>query len=69
MSYKVLVSMPQPMVTENLHITVYIIFAFYRILAPTTYIFFASAIPVISFGEQLERDTGTEYSNFSTFLS
>nr|XP_023900736.1 probable boron transporter 2 [Quercus suber] len=29
----------------------------YRILAPTTYIFFASAIPVISFGEQLERDT------------
>ncbi|XP_044501904.1 probable boron transporter 2 [Mangifera indica] len=27
------------------------------ILAPTTYIFFASAIPVISFGEQLERDT------------
>jgi hypothetical protein len=29
-----------------------------RILAPTTYIFFASAIPVISFGEQLERDTG-----------
>ncbi|KAE9598196.1 putative bicarbonate transporter [Lupinus albus] len=28
-----------------------------RILAPTTYIFFASAIPVISFGEQLERDT------------
>lgn len=30
----------------------------YRILAPTTYIFFASAIPVISFGEQLERNTG-----------
>ncbi|KAL6190786.1 hypothetical protein ACLB2K_037180 [Fragaria x ananassa] len=29
----------------------------YRILAPTTYIFFASAIPVISFGEQLERET------------
>ncbi|XP_031280431.1 boron transporter 1-like [Pistacia vera] len=29
----------------------------FRILAPTTYIFFASAIPVISFGEQLERDT------------
>ncbi|KAK1278711.1 putative boron transporter 2 [Acorus gramineus] len=27
------------------------------ILAPVTYIFFASAIPVISFGEQLERDT------------
>lgn len=31
---------------------------FCRILAPTTYIFFASAIPVISFGEQLERNTG-----------
>ncbi|KAK7412858.1 hypothetical protein VNO78_04546 [Psophocarpus tetragonolobus] len=29
----------------------------FRVLAPTTYIFFASAIPVISFGEQLERDT------------
>ncbi|XP_015062426.1 boron transporter 1-like isoform X1 [Solanum pennellii] len=29
----------------------------FRILAPTTYIFFASAIPVISFGEQLERST------------
>lgn len=29
----------------------------YRIFAPTTYIFFASAIPVISFGEQLDRDT------------
>ncbi|XP_038682318.1 LOW QUALITY PROTEIN: boron transporter 1-like [Tripterygium wilfordii] len=32
----------------------------FRILAPTTYIFFASAIPVISFGEQLERDTGND---------
>ncbi|KAF5931474.1 hypothetical protein HYC85_032347 [Camellia sinensis] len=29
----------------------------FRILAPTTYIFFASAIPVISFGEQLDRNT------------
>ncbi|KAG0577310.1 hypothetical protein KC19_5G147000 [Ceratodon purpureus] len=29
----------------------------YRILAPTAYIFFASALPVIAFGEQLERDT------------
>ncbi|XP_073063276.1 boron transporter 1-like isoform X1 [Primulina eburnea] len=29
----------------------------FRVLAPTTYIFFASAIPVISFGEQLERNT------------
>ncbi|KAL9272823.1 putative boron transporter 2 [Drosera capensis] len=33
-----------------------------RILAPTTYIFFASAIPVISFGEQLERNTGIKTS-------
>nr|DAD39618.1 TPA_asm: hypothetical protein HUJ06_013941 [Nelumbo nucifera] len=30
----------------------------FLILAPTTYIFFASAIPVISFGEQLDRNTG-----------
>lgn len=30
-----------------------------RILAPTAYIFFASALPVIAFGEQLNRDTGT----------
>jgi hypothetical protein len=29
-----------------------------RILAPTFYIFFASALPVIAFGEQLSRDTG-----------
>ncbi|KAF6167773.1 hypothetical protein GIB67_027551 [Kingdonia uniflora] len=29
----------------------------FRILAPTTYIFFASAIPVISFGEQLDSNT------------
>ena len=28
------------------------------ILAPTTYIFFASALPVIAFGEQLSRETG-----------
>ncbi|KAL0407806.1 UNVERIFIED_CONTAM: putative boron transporter 6 [Sesamum radiatum] len=28
-----------------------------RILAPTAYIFFASALPVIAFGEQLSRDT------------
>jgi hypothetical protein len=32
-----------------------------RIFAPTTYIFFASAIPVISFGEQLDRDTSKLY--------
>ncbi|KAJ6330047.1 hypothetical protein OIU76_008806 [Salix suchowensis] len=30
----------------------------FRILAPTFYIFFASALPVIAFGEQLSRDTG-----------
>ncbi|GMQ08821.1 hypothetical protein CsSME_00052393 [Camellia sinensis var. sinensis] len=29
----------------------------FGILAPTTYIFFASALPVIAFGEQLCRDT------------
>ncbi|KAI7727377.1 hypothetical protein M8C21_001355, partial [Ambrosia artemisiifolia] len=29
-----------------------------RILAPTAYIFFASALPVIAFGEQLNKDTG-----------
>ena len=35
------------------------LFAFcVSILAPTTYIFFASALPVIAFGEQLSRDTG-----------
>jgi len=34
-------------------------------LAPTTYIFFASALPVIAFGEQLNRDTGS--SSFSSF--
>ena len=29
----------------------------FRILAPTTYIFFALALPVIAFGEQIERET------------
>ena len=29
-----------------------------RILAPTICIFFASALPVIAFGEQLSKDTG-----------
>ncbi|WOL10886.1 boron transporter 4-like isoform X2 [Canna indica] len=29
-----------------------------RILAPTMYVFFASALPVIAFGEQLSKDTG-----------
>lgn len=33
----------------------YLIFS---ILAPTMYIFFASALPVIAFGEQLSKDTG-----------
>ena len=37
------------------------IFISIRILAPTTYIFFASALPVIAFGEQLSRDTGTVF--------
>lgn len=32
-----------------------------RILAPTFYIFFASALPVIAFGEQLNRDTGKTF--------
>lgn len=35
-----------------------IIIHHYRILAPTAYIFFASALPVIAFGEQLSRETG-----------
>jgi hypothetical protein len=41
---------------------------FFRILAPTTYIFFASAIPVISFGEQLERSTGNGGAKFYVFV-
>ncbi|XP_038685962.1 boron transporter 1-like isoform X1 [Tripterygium wilfordii] len=40
-----------------------------RILAPTTYIFFASAIPVISFGEQLERDTDGTLTAVQTLVS
>ncbi|GLT83794.1 hypothetical protein SLE2022_020650 [Rubroshorea leprosula] len=40
-----------------------------RILAPTTYIFFASAIPVISFGEQLERNTGGTLTAVQTLVS
>ncbi|EXB29624.1 putative boron transporter 2 [Morus notabilis] len=40
-----------------------------RILAPTTYIFFASAIPVISFGEQLERDTNGTLTAVQTLAS
>lgn len=40
-----------------------------RILAPTTYIFFASAIPVISFGEQLERNTNGTITAVQTLAS
>ncbi|KAF8037021.1 hypothetical protein BT93_B0061 [Corymbia citriodora subsp. variegata] len=40
-----------------------------RILAPTTYIFFASAIPVISFGEQLERNTDGSLTAVQTLSS
>ncbi|KAL0905656.1 hypothetical protein M5K25_024092 [Dendrobium thyrsiflorum] len=40
-----------------------------RILAPTMFIFFASAIPVIAFGEQLSRDTDGELSVFETLAS
>lgn len=40
-----------------------------RILAPTTYIFFASAIPVISFGEQLERYTNGTLTAVQTLAS
>ncbi|XP_039007146.1 probable boron transporter 2 [Hibiscus syriacus] len=41
----------------------------FRILALTTYIFFASAIPVISFGEQLERDTDGVLTAVQTLAS
>lgn len=41
----------------------------YRIFAPTTYIFFASAIPVISFGEQLDRDTNGILTAVQTLAS
>ncbi|GAB4845695.1 Boron transporter 1 [Ancistrocladus abbreviatus] len=40
-----------------------------RVLAPTTYIFFASAIPVISFGEQLERNTDGALTAVQTLAS
>ncbi|CAK7356600.1 unnamed protein product [Dovyalis caffra] len=39
------------------------------ILAPTTYIFFASALPVIAFGEQLNRDTDGSLSTVETLAS
>ncbi|KAM7509428.1 hypothetical protein LguiA_019881 [Lonicera macranthoides] len=40
-----------------------------KILAPTTYIFFASALPVIAFGEQLSRDTEGSLSTVETLAS
>ncbi|KAL8117303.1 boron transporter 4 isoform X1 [Apium graveolens] len=39
------------------------------ILAPTMYIFFASALPVIAFGEQLSRDTDGSLSTVETLAS
>ncbi|MCH81904.1 boron transporter 4-like, partial [Trifolium medium] len=39
------------------------------ILAPTTYIFFASALPVIAFGAQLSRDTDGSLSTVETLAS
>ncbi|XP_054785046.1 boron transporter 4-like [Prosopis cineraria] len=39
------------------------------ILAPTTYIFFASALPVIAFGEQIDRDTDGSLSSVETLAS
>lgn len=39
------------------------------ILAPTAYIFFASALPVIAFGEQLNRDTGGSLSTVEALAS
>ncbi|XP_051151615.1 probable boron transporter 6 isoform X1 [Andrographis paniculata] len=40
-----------------------------RILAPTAYIFFASALPVIAFGEQLSRETDGMLSTPETLAS
>ncbi|KAL7168288.1 hypothetical protein ACSBR2_038679 [Camellia fascicularis] len=40
-----------------------------RILAPTTYMFFASALPVIVFGEQLNRATDGSLSIVETLAS
>ncbi|KAK1575053.1 hypothetical protein Q3G72_002165 [Acer saccharum] len=41
----------------------------FGILAPTTYIFFASALPVIAFGEQLSRYTDGSLSPVETLAS
>ncbi|GFP81485.1 boron transporter 4, partial [Phtheirospermum japonicum] len=40
-----------------------------RILAPTAYIFFASTLPVIAFGEQLSRETDGRLSPVETLIS
>ncbi|GLT45004.1 hypothetical protein SLA2020_188720 [Shorea laevis] len=40
-----------------------------RIFAPTTYIFFASALPVIAFGAQLSRETDGTLSTVETLAS
>ncbi|GER45143.1 HCO3- transporter family [Striga asiatica] len=40
-----------------------------RILAPTAYIFFASTLPVIAFGEQLSRETDGRLSPAETLVS
>ncbi|KAL1301005.1 hypothetical protein HN51_045625 [Arachis hypogaea] len=40
-----------------------------RLLAPTFYIFFASALPVIAFGEQLSRDTDGSLSTVEALAS
>nr|XP_043610954.1 probable boron transporter 6 [Erigeron canadensis] len=40
-----------------------------RILAPTAYIFFASALPVIAFGEQLNKETDDILSAVETLTS
>ncbi|CAL5439960.1 unnamed protein product [Camellia sinensis] len=41
----------------------------FGMLAPTAYIFFASALPVIAFGEQLSRDTDGSLSTVETLAS
>ncbi|KAJ3694186.1 hypothetical protein LUZ60_009666 [Juncus effusus] len=41
----------------------------FRILAPTMYIFFASALPVIAFGEQLSKETDGTLSTVETLAS
>ncbi|KAI3967930.1 hypothetical protein MKX01_027113 [Papaver californicum] len=41
----------------------------FRILAPTAYIFFASALPVIAFGEQLSKEADGSLSTVETLAS